>query len=436
MQFERFITAFARICFNEQVMTSGASKIGSWLLSGGNQFPLRPFGCLVQLTSDPLARAFNADAPLGNDSYRNTQMRDKLIACLLIAIALLVGGLTGAFTKELPWGHRSSFSRSVGDGKIAPQEELRVKTVRPSKDTKHSILVSQPAEVQPYYSVDLYAETAGTVLSIEAEVGDEVERGRVVAEILPIGSQSVEIIKSPIDGVVVSRSVDPGSFVPNAAVVIGARPVVSIAKTDIVTVLMKVPDMYAPYVKAGMPAKIRNPNATKTTWIETKLTRVSPIASPGDRTVGVQVDLFNRTRIEYDELIKDSQANGFGDFKSTEPPEFPANLSGESEAQLTPGLIHEMQIIINELGGLPLLPAECIVNKTGKPSVFLVEDNRLVEVPISVKFNDGTFCYVKPIHKDRKLNGEADWTGHELVVLASQFDLQPGKSVVTETAVP
>jgi hypothetical protein len=35
-----------------------------------------------------------------------------------------------------------------------------------------------------------------------------------------------------------------------------------------------------------------------------------------------------------------------------------------------------------------------------------------------------------------KLNGEADWTGHELVVLASQFDLQPGKSVVTETAVP
>jgi len=359
-------------------------------------------------------------------------MRDKLIAGLLIAIAVIVGGVTGVL-KHLPFlNFRSNSNQHAGAERIEKQEAVRVKTVRPSKDTNYSILVTQLAEVQPYYSVDLYAEAAGTVLRIEPEVGDEIEQGQVVAEIRPLGSSSVEIIKSPIDGVLVSRSVDPGTFVPNAAVVPGARPIVSIAKTDIVTVLMSVPDLYAPYVKAGMAARIRKPNAAKNQWIDTKITRVSPLASPADRTVGVQVDLYNRTRVEFDELIRDSQANGFEDFKSLKPPEFPANFSDQNEAQLTPGLIHEMQLTITELGDLPLLPAECIVNRGGKPYVFLVEDSRLARVPVSVQFNDGKFCYVKPIREDTNLHGSTDWSGEELVVLASQLDLQSGKPAVIE----
>ncbi|MEY2611423.1 MAG: hypothetical protein RLZZ396_2573 [Planctomycetota bacterium] len=359
-------------------------------------------------------------------------MRDKLIACLLISIALVVAGLTGVLTKLSPWSHRSSHDQKKASKREPAQEALRVKTASPRIDTNYSILVTQPAEVQPYYSVDLFAETAGTVLRMEYEVGDEIDRGQTVAEIQPIGSQSVAVIESPIDGVVVSRSVDPGTFVPNAAVLPGARPILSIAKTDVVTVLMNVPDVFAPYVKTGMPARIRNPNATKNQWIETKLTRVSPVASPTDRTVGVQVDLYNQTRAKFDELISDSQLSGYEDFKSRQPPEFPTNFSDLQEARLTPGLIHEMQITITDLGQLPLLPSECIVNRSGKPFVFLIEENRLVQVPVYVQFNDGKYCYVKPMRNQTNLQSLSDWTGQEVVVLASQFDLQSGKSVIAD----
>lgn len=364
------------------------------------------------------------------------QMRDKLIACFMIAIAMIAAGLTGAFTHLWPWGHHSASDKNGPYANAANQDVLRVKTVRPRRDTNYSIQVSQPAEVQPYYSVDLYAETAGTVLKIEPEVGDEIERGQIVAQIRPIGSQSIESIESPIDGVVVSRSVDPGTFVPNAAVLPGARPVLSISKTDIVTILMNVPDMFAPYVKTGMPARIRNPNATKDQWIDTKLMRVSPVASPADRTVSVQVDLFNQRRSEFDDLIKESQTNGFEDFKSRQPPEFPTNFTDQQEAKLMPGLIHEMQIAINDLGQLPLLPSECIVNRSGKPFVFLIEDNRLVQVPVIVQFNDGKFCYVKPKRDSQNPQGDPDWTGQEQIVLDSQFDLQPGKAAVSENLIP
>jgi|688.fasta_scaffold09047_6 multidrug efflux pump subunit AcrA (membrane-fusion protein) len=359
-------------------------------------------------------------------------MRDKLIACLLIIVALIVAGITGTLTNLTPWSNRSATHQANLLENNATQETLRVQTVRPRTDTNYSITVSQPAEVQPYYSIDLYAETAGTILRIESEVGDEIDRGQTVAEIRPIGTQSVELIESPIDGIVVSRSVDPGTFVPNAAVLPGARPLVSIAKTDVVTVCMNVPDMFAPFVKPGMPARIKNPNATKNQWIDTKLTRVSPVANPADRTLGVQIDLFNQTRAEFDELIADSQASGYEDFKSRQPPEFPTNFSETQEARLTPGLIHEMQITINDLGQLPLLPSECIVNRSGKSFVFLIEENQLVQVPVSVHFNDGKYCYVKPIRAEGKLQTPNDWTGQEVVVLASQFDLQSGKAAVSE----
>jgi hypothetical protein len=95
-----------------------------------------------------------------------------------------------------------------------------------------------------------------------------------------------------------------------------------------------------------------------------------------------------------------------------------------------------MQTTLNDLGQLPLLPSECIVNRSGKPFVFLIEENQLVQVPVSVQFNDGKYCYIKPIRAERKLQTPNDWTGQEVVVLASQFDLQSGKAAVSENSAP
>jgi hypothetical protein len=91
-------------------------------------------------------------------------MRDKLIACLLIIVALIVAGITGTLTNLSPWSNRSATHQANLLENNATQETLRVQTVRPRTDTNYSITVSQPAEVQPYYSIDLYAETAGTIL--------------------------------------------------------------------------------------------------------------------------------------------------------------------------------------------------------------------------------------------------------------------------------
>lgn len=374
-----------------------------------------------------------------------TRWRDKLLALLLIAIAALSaswsGNLDGVWKRFIPehlnnniHTRRTNVTDHNERSDIASTQSppLQVRTIHPVRDSNQVIIVSQPAEVSPYYSVQLYADSAGTIERIEPDVGDEVDRGQTIAEIRAPGSTTTTPIQSPIDGVIVSRSVDPGTFVANASVIPNAAPIVTIAKLDTVTITMNVPDMFAPYVREGMMAKIRNTNATKSPWIESKLTRISPVARTADRTLAVEIDLFNQSRSEYDDLMLEAKESGFEEYKSRRAPEFPLNLSQEQTASFTPGLIYEMQIHIDSLGQVPLLPSKCLIRRSGKPYVFLVENGLIVQIPVLVQFDDGSLCYVKPIRdiksSAQKLND--DWDGTEEVIFDSRYDLQPGKRAI------
>lgn len=373
-----------------------------------------------------------------------TRWQDKLLALLLIAIATLSAWWSGnldrvwkRFTPEQLSNDTQTKRTNLSDhtetsGPTSPKSPpLQVRTVHPVRDANQVIIVSQPAEVSPYYSVQLYADTAGTIERIEPDIGDEVDRGQTIAEIRAPGSSTTTPIQSPIDGVIVSRSVDPGTFVANASVIPNAAPIVTIAKIDTVTITMNVPDMFAPYVKEGMIAKIRNTNAYKSPWIESKLTRISPIARTTDRTLAVEIDLFNQTRAEYDDLMLEAKELGFEEYKSRRAPEFPLNLAGEQSAGFTPGLIHEMQIHIDALGQLPLLPSQCLTRRSGKPFVFLVENGLVVQIPVLIQFDDGHLCYTKPVRNTPTSSRPTDdWDGTEEVILDNRYDLQPGKHAI------
>ncbi|MEY4567281.1 MAG: hypothetical protein RLY14_2251 [Planctomycetota bacterium] len=360
----------------------------------------------------------------------NKHLRDKVIAVSILILAIVAAWWNNWLPTSLLHSQASNqaIQEHAAIGLHGDASILRLQTIHPRRDNQIEITVTQPAEVNPYYQVQLFAETAGTVTMIEKDIGDEVSQGETVAEVRPAGAEKPVAIVSPIDGVIVSRSVDPGTFVPNAGLIPGAIPLVSIAKLDIVTISMNVPDMYAPYVVTGMNAWIRNPNATKTPWLQTKLTRVSPIVKSGDRTRQVQVDLFNDTKMEFDEMRAEASQNDFEAFKSRQAPEFPVNLSGNQRAELTPGLVYEMRIVMDQFARLPLLPSAVIVRKSGKASVFVIEKGKLEQVPVVVQFDDGTYTYARPVIKDEKGNlQEGEWVGNEEIVLPNASDLQIGK---------
>ena len=110
-------------------------------------------------------------------------------------------------------------------------------------------------------------------------------------------------VLAPFDGVVVRRDVGPGSFVHNAATA-HTKPLLSIERTDIVTIYMKVPDNYAPFVTRDTEALIEMSELPHL-LIRGKVTRFAPsLQTPEhDRTMRVEVDLYNGKRADYDRFV-------------------------------------------------------------------------------------------------------------------------------------
>src|SRR5438552_18818588 len=62
-------------------------------------------------------------------------------------------------------------------------------------------------------------------------------------------------MRAPFDGEIIKRDVYPGSFVQSSATA-RTEPLLVVARTDIVTVSMKVPDSFAPLVSKNIEADI------------------------------------------------------------------------------------------------------------------------------------------------------------------------------------
>jgi len=358
--------------------------------------------------------------------------RIPLLLNLLLVAAVIAAWRSGLLPSLEELGLVRGKASSTASSQVeTPQAStpLRMKAIKPRRDAKTQVTVTQPAEVEEYYRVQLYADRPGTVTMIEKEMGDEVSQGEVLIEIRESPLGQVYKITSPIDGVTSSRTVDAGTFAPSAAIIPGALPLLTVAKIDIVTVTIYVPDVFTPFVSLQSLATIRNPAATDQPPIDTRLTRISPLARGSDRTLKVQVELFNETRQDYDELIDEEKAKDFASFKSRKPPEFPLNLRDQQAAELVPGMLYEMQLTLKEFANVPVIPSSSVIRRSGKTYVYEIVENKLVEVPVTLKLDDGTTAYAKKIRRQEATVLEEDFRGDESIAWGVAGDMQPGRTV-------
>src|SRR5207247_1912941 len=109
----------------------------------------------------------------------------------------------------------------------------------------------------------------------------DVERMRALADYARI--------TAPFDGVILRRNVDPGSFVQNAST--GQNEaLLTIARTDLITVVSKFPDNVAPFISRDTEAAVEI-DELGGLLIGGKVTRYSPSIQNSDRTMHVEVDL-------------------------------------------------------------------------------------------------------------------------------------------------
>jgi HlyD family secretion protein len=185
-------------------------------------------------------------------------------------------------------------------------------------------------------------------------------------------------IEAPFDGIVIQRNVDTGDLTQPGA---DQLPLFVIARSDIVTIWVAIPEVFAPAVNPGDRALIKL-QAVPGPAIEGKVTRISWALDPKVRTLRAEIDIPN------------------------------------PDAKLQPGLYANATVIAEEHPDVLTLPATAVVNEQGKDYCVAVVDGKAARRPIRLGLSDGTRTEVVSGIK-----------GDEAVVKANAASLADGQPV-------
>lgn len=267
----------------------------------------------------------------------------------------------------------------------------------------------------------------------------EVARTRQLIEVAKSEHQKAQaltnfaIVKAPFRGTIVGRTVDPGSFVQNASTG-HPTPVLSLERTDIVTVVMRVPDNYAPFVTAHTEAIIEL-DSLPGLKIHGRVTRFAPslVTAAHDRTMRVEVDLWNGTADEYKQFAL--IPNNVNDLKEGPLPILP-QVTGQDALQrpraLMPGMYGRMTLVLKSFADTYLIPSQAVIRHGGRTYLYVVQKSKAHLMPVQVQLDDGSLAKVERLGDNGAVLGSL--TGSEEVIVSNQEELSEGQPVIAVAA--
>jgi multidrug efflux pump subunit AcrA (membrane-fusion protein) len=259
-------------------------------------------------------------------------------------------------------------------------------------------------------------------------------------------------IVAPFDGVIVRRNVDPGMFVQNATSG-PSEPLITVARVDLVTVSMKLPDVAAPFISRNTDVEVTVDDLPGLT-IRGKVTRYSPAIDGADRTMRVELDIFNGTRADFQAFLANTYAEaiaplgggtGLGTAAAVLAAERHRQLfrkgvsdgtavcldvpAGSGLRPLVPGMSAMMRVYLDRVSSAYLLPSSAVFSQGGKTYIMLVRDEVTRQVPVRVQVNDGRMAKVALLAANSA--GVHELTGNEEVVVSRQLEVGDGAKVRT-----
>jgi multidrug resistance efflux pump len=248
------------------------------------------------------------------------------------------------------------------------------------------------------------------------------------------------VIPAPFNGRVVARNVDPGTFVQSANSG-KAVPMLSIERTDLVTIVIWVPEKDAPYVSADTEVVIRL-DALDGREIRTRVTRIAHALDPEKgRDMQVQVDLYNPHEPgDYPAVV----AKAIGRFLAplgNQRAEGALVLLGNEQKEeakggvIRPGFYGYTTLILQRFENAPLLPSSAVFERGGRTYLFEVIDGHAKLVPVRVQLEDGALVkVVKLVRRHNPKTGHVEevaeeLTGDEEIIRSGQGEITDGQAV-------
>jgi RND family efflux transporter MFP subunit len=165
-------------------------------------------------------------------------------------------------------------------------------------------------------------------------------------------------IEAPFDGIVTSRTIDPGDMVYEANSPKGGDlPLLRVARVDIIRVKTYVPERYSAWVDAGDPATIVF-DALSGVPFAGEVARVSGALDPGTRTMLIEIDLPN------------------------------------DDGRIRPGYYGQTRILLERRQGVLALPVAAVTTDGARPAVFVAAEGSARRVEVGIGIADGNWIEI------------------------------------------
>ncbi len=270
-----------------------------------------------------------------------------------------------------------------------------VTIAKPSIGTGIEVTTEQPATVAAYFKVDLIPIVAGTIQMLQKDIGDSFTAGETLVEIEAISAPGTRTaLAAPFDGVVSARSVDPGAVVASALAIPEVNPLLSLERTDIVTVSAQVPESFGTFLDENTRGELTI-DALPGRLFQCKPTRYAPNFANNDRTREVQIDLFNGTAARFDAFIQNLAASPQNNLKGGKQPALPGGLQPGESAGLMPGMYGSLKLVATRFKDAPLIPSSAILRQGGVPFLMKVENGVARKRQIAIEVDNGTYARVR-----------------------------------------
>ncbi|HYV34667.1 MAG TPA: HlyD family efflux transporter periplasmic adaptor subunit, partial [Gemmataceae bacterium] len=251
-------------------------------------------------------------------------------------------------------------------------------------------------------------------------------------------------IRAPFSGVITARNVDPGDFVQDATTA-RTKPMLTLMRLDLVTVVMMVPERAASFVDVDKPAYIQLEVQGKPIEnLRVKVKRFAPILNPDKgRTMPAEVDIYNPPEHSYPLAVKKGVSSFLAPLGSSQALEAATLLAVGREkvwgrpGLLQPGMYGTMQLELQNFEDAWLIPSSAIFSRENKTYVYMVQGDVVRRVPVRVEYEDGIKAKVAMVVREGNAEiGEQDvlkkLEGNEKIIRIGQGELRDGQKVTAK----
>ena len=267
-----------------------------------------------------------------------------------------------------------------------------VEAAKSACDLARSMMVEKEAEIASAMA-DLDLKNASIELARK-----ELEKARA--------QLALASIVAPFDGILAKRAVDPGDFV-SAPSGVSRDPMLSII-SDTLQIVSHFPDNFSGKIFSGTQLLLTLDSVPGKSW-PGRITRVAPLVSTQDRTIRVEIDVF-------DELVTMRPANCL------------LIRSGDRNLIL-PGVSGEIRVEVSDSAGSASIPSAAIVNRGGQSVVILIVDGVVNVKPVQVVINDGKKAIVRVSEGTANRPSFRNLRPDDLVAISRQAELVEGDKV-------